>query len=259
MKPRPNSSSRSGRCSQSAAASSKAPSSPHSRPRTGGPPGAAREAVAELREGVRRVFDRRRDVRLHRGVAEVRREADAQGGERLLEGRRVGEPRRRQAGRIPRRGAGREVEQQRRVCDGLGERPVHRRVLEVPVRERPARHASVGRLQAEAAGEARRDADRAAAVARRDERADAARERRRRAAARAARRALEIPGRARDAVDEVAGDRGVAELRRVGLADDDRAGVLQPLHLDLGGVGDPVAIDRGCRARGAAPPPPRDP
>ena len=67
--------------------------------------------------------------------------------------------------------------------------PYDRRVAVLPVVERPARDAAERGLQAEAAGEARRNADRAAAVAGGHQRQHAGRHRRRRAAARAARRA----------------------------------------------------------------------
>ncbi len=123
------------------------------------------------------------------------------------------------------------IEEERRVLDRLGERPVDRRAAVVPPFRRSERDPAERRLQTEGAGEARRDADRAAAVARGHEREHRADQRRRRAAARPTRGAVEVPGRACDTVQEVLGDRRVAELGRVGLADDDRSRRAQPRDL----------------------------
>ncbi len=114
--------------------------------------------------------------------------------------------------------------------------------------------AAVGRLQPVASGVARGDSHRAAAVGAGRDRHDAARDRGRSAARRAAGRALEIPRIAGRAEQQILGECGVAELGRVGLADHDRAGRLQPRDLDRIGRGDvvlerlrPVAVDEADR------------
>src|SRR5207248_1162953 len=72
----------------------------------------------------------------------------------------------------------------------------------------------------------RGNADRAAAVTAVGHRHDASGDYRRRAAARSRRAALAVPGIARRTKQSILGGRRDAELRRVGLAEDDEPGTL---------------------------------
>src|SRR5512145_2835444 len=84
------------------------------------------------------------------------------------------------------------IEDERRVFDRLGERPVDRGGTVLPVIELFARHTPVRRLEPEATGEAGRNADRSAAVTRGHQRQYAGGHGRRRSAARSTRRELQI-------------------------------------------------------------------
>ena len=99
------------------------------------------------------------------------------------------------------------------------------------------RHATHLRLQSEHAAETGRNADRTAAIAGRGQRTDAAGDRRRRAAARTAGVVVELPRIVRIAKDRIAGQRNQPELRSVGLAQDDRAGLFETLDNRLIPVG----------------------
>ncbi len=88
---------------------------------------------------------------------------------------------------------------------------------------RIGRHAPVARLDAEYAGEGRRNADRAGAVGTKVEEAEIEQRRRRRSARRAARGAVELPRIAGDAGERAVADPDPAELGQGGLAENDRA------------------------------------
>ena len=91
-----------------------------------------------------------------------------------------------------------------------------------------ARHAAVGRLEADDAAQAGRLADRAAGVGAQRQRRLAGRHRRRRAAAGAAGDALQVPGIARHLEGAVLRGRAHGELVHVGLAEQHGVGLLQP-------------------------------
>ena len=93
-----------------------------------------------------------------------------------------------------------------------------------PGKPGPCGHAPEGRLEAVDPAERRGDADGAAAVGAHRERPEARRHRRAGAAAGAARGERGIPRIAGDPEERAVGDALVAELRRIGLADDDGAG-----------------------------------
>ena len=160
------------------------------------------------------------DLRLHRGEAEGRAERDPQPAHAVLEADPVvaavmgqGEP-------VAAVGQGQHVQHQRGVAHAAGHR------AEVGDRaeraQRPGRHPAEGGLEAEDAGEARRDPDRAAAVGAEVQGAHAERAGGRGAAARAAGRPAGVPGIAGDPGERAVGDRLPAELRRGGLADQHR-------------------------------------
>ena len=102
------------------------------------------------------------------------------------------------------------------------------------------RHAAARRLEPDEAALARRDADRSAAVARVRDRHHARRDRSRRSAARAPDAARRVPRVVRGAVGVGFGRRLQPELRRVRLADDHEAGLLELVE-QVGGVGRDVA------------------
>ena len=114
--------------------------------------------------------------------------------------------------------------------------------------------ASVGRHAADAGAETvdvvpgGGIAQAAAVIAAVGDRQHAQRQRDRRAAAAAAGRARLVVGVARDAVHLVIGVRAEPEFRRVGLADEDRAGLAQPFDHDAVGGRNGVLEDR--RAEG---------
>ena len=110
------------------------------------------------------------------------------------------------------------------------------------------RDASQAGLQADEPAARRGDADRAAQVAGVGERDHPRGDGGRAPARRATRRELGIPRVPRRAVARVLGDRPHAELGRVRLADDDRAGFAKPAHVRAVVVGDPVA-ERGAALR----------
>ena len=127
-------------------------------------------------------------------------------------------------------------EHQRRVAHRAGHRPGagHRGERA----RRPLRHAAVGRLQPDQPAPRRGDADRAAGVGADMQRPEPRRAGRARAGGRAAGGVVRVPRVAGDAVQRAVAGRLPAELGRRGLADDHRAGRLQP------------------RPRSARPPPP---
>ena len=156
--------------------------------------------------------------------------------------------RHRRRGRVALVAPGHRVEQRGGVAGVAGERPdlVERRGEgHDPVAADPA----VGRLHPDDAGQRRRLADRAAGVGADAQRHVEGRHRRRRAAAAATGDSIEIPGIGRRPVGRVLGRRAHRELVHVGLAQDHRADVAQPLG-DVGVVRGDVALE-DARAGGA--------
>ena len=168
---------------------------------------------------------------VHRGVAEVRRPRHVQPPDVLLARLEIGAGLAGQRDAIAVVTAGDDVEGQGRIAHGAGQGAEVADV--VPPREAHAlRNPPVGRLEADQPAQRRRNADRAAAVRAETDGPESGGHRGRRAAARAARCALEIPRVARGAEERIVGERLVAELRGVGLAEDDRAGRAQATHRD---------------------------
>ena len=133
-------------------------------------------------------------------------------------------------------------------CDAARQRPedAHR----VPrVGRRHRRHAARRGAQPDDVAEGGGVADARAEIRPVGERDHAARHRGRRAAAAAARRARAVVGVARRAEDGVEGLRAGAELGRVGLADDDRAGAAQAGDDQRVCRRDVVAVDRRAVGR----------
>ena len=118
------------------------------------------------------------------------------------------------------------LEQQRRVGDGVGERPDLVEARREGDQAEPADRA-VGRLDADDAAQRGRLADRAAGVRAERERREVGGDRRRRTAARPAGHPRGVVRVARRAERRVLGARPHRELVEVGLADDDRAGVVR--------------------------------
>ena len=144
-------------------------------------------------------------------------------------------------GRVAIVATGDRVEQRRRVAGVAGERPD----LVERAGERDdavAADPAVGRLHPDDPAQRRRLADRAAGVGADRERRVEGRHRRRRAAAAAARHAVERPRVGRRAVGRVLGGRAHRELVHVGLAEDHRARLAQPLG-DVGVVRGDVALE----------------
>ena len=202
------------------------------------------EPRAEPLQGLRRRLADRRDLRVDRQqAAEVRREGDPPAGH--VGRRRRGRERR----RVDVVGEGRAVvgarqhrQHQRAVAHAPAHRAEHRE--RVPGRaRRPHRDEARRRPEADHAAERRRCAERAAEVGALAERAHAGCQGDRRAAGRAAARERRIPrvaGLAEHVVERVGAG---AELRRVGLAEDDRARRAQPLDRQRIGVGHVVGVD----------------
>ena len=144
-------------------------------------------------------------------------------------------------------GAGDHRQRQRRVLDRARERAdlIERRR---EGQQAVARHAAVGRLEPDDAAERRRLADRPAGVGAERERHLRRADGGRRAAARSARRARQRPGIAHRPERRVLVRRAHRELVAVGLADDHRAGGLEPLD-DGGVVGRHVGVE-DLRRRG---------
>ena len=109
------------------------------------------------------------------------------------------------------------------------------------------RHPSHRRLDPHEPAEGRRNPHRAAAVAADRERPDASRHCGARARAGAAGRALQVPGVARRLEHGVVARAAVAELRHVGLAEDDGAGRPQALDRHVVLVGHKTLVGDGAR------------
>ncbi len=140
----------------------------------------------------------------------------------------------------PRVGADDRVQQRRRVAHGaghhaLGDHPEHHLAGLRTVRPQPP-----AGLQPHEAVAGRGDADRAAAVVGAGSGYDARRDRRAGAAGRAARGVVGVPGVAGRTPQCRLGDALGAELRGVGLAEDDEAGVEEALRDQCVPVGDVV-------------------
>ena len=116
-------------------------------------------------------------------------------------------------------GAGRAREH-RHLEHGIGDRGVRRagRGEAHPARRAVAPDDADRGLVADQAAHRRRDADRTAAVGGRREWCETGRERGRRTSTRSTRRAVVVPRVARRAVNQVVGERGPSERRRVRLA-----------------------------------------
>ena len=187
--------------------------------------------MPQLLEHAHRLLHLAPDVRLQPRVAQRGAPGDLELGRKLLKRLHVGDAGVGQGIGVARVMAHNRIHEQSRVADRAGYRAVDRSVVPAEHLERAFRHAAESGLQAEAAGVASGDADGAAAVRAGGQRHHAGGDRRRGAAAGAAGRALQVPGVARDPEQQVLGERRVPELRRVGLAQQDGARLLQPLHL----------------------------
>ena len=133
----------------------------------------------------------------------------------------------RRAERVPRLGAGHHVEHERGVTHGSRDRPVGDEPS-ARIRVRGVRDASARRLEADDPAAARGDANGAAAVRTFRHRTEARGDGGGRSAARSAGRLAQIPrvpGRREEAEG---GGRAIAELGRVGLADEHPARLAQP-------------------------------
>ena len=186
----------------------------------------------ERLEPLRRLATEILHLRIHPRVAEIRRPGDAEPRDPSVARRQVRAAVLR-GQRVPVAvvGSGHHVQHERRITH----RPRHGSgdAHAVPAAEgRMLRHAAMGRLEPVDPAERGRDADGAAAVGAHRERPEPRPHRGARAAARAARRQLRIPRIARDTEERVVGHALVAELGRVGLADEDGARPLQPLDGD---------------------------
>ena len=183
---------------------------------------------------------------VHCRVAEVGRPRHVQALDVALAGLEVRArlPRQRRAVTIV--GAGDHVEHGGGVAHGARQRAGVGHVLPAGEAGR-LRHPPVGGLEADEAAEGRRDPHRAAPVGAEADRSQPGRHRGGGAAAGAARRPLEVPRIARGAEHRVVGQRLVAELREVRLAEDDGAGHAQA------GDGDVVLLGQqlGEEARSA--------
>ena len=125
----------------------------------------------------------------------------------------------------PRLGAGEHVEQEREVADSARHRAVGRNLVEEQIADSASRaNAAEARAETVDVAEGGRIAQRPHRVGAVGERHQPCRQRRRRAAARTAGRPRQVVGIAGDAVHRVEAVRAEAEFRRVGLADQDRAG-----------------------------------
>ena len=122
----------------------------------------------------------------------------------------------------------------RRVVDGIP--GAHVRVA--------ARNAALGRLEAVDAVQAGGDSDAAAPVAALRHRGEAGSHRGARTAAGPSGSPLGVPGISAGTVDQILGGAGEAEFGGVGLADDDPAGVLHPLHAEGVAGGDLIGRNR---------------
>jgi hypothetical protein len=170
----------------------------------------------------------RADLRLRLQEAEIGRPGDAQAVHTAVDAAQEigGIARKRQ--RVSPMRASHCAEHQRGIANRSRDRPCVQHQL-VGRGRRIDRHPPECRLQSHQAAEAGRDADRTRAVTAQRQRREPGRDCGRRAAARSAGRAREIPGISRRAEQRVVGASAPSELRRVGLADVDRAGGLQPL------------------------------
>ena len=126
-------------------------------------------------------------------------------------------------------GPGHRLQHQRGVHHGAGHRRDVRLVAE-PVRGQIVRHQAQRLLEPDDAAARRRDAARPAAVGADADRHQPRRHRSRRAAARPAAGARQVPRVGGAAEQRRLGEAFVAEFRGRGLADEDRAGRLQPRH-----------------------------
>ena len=147
----------------------------------------------------------------------------------------AGEHRHRQGGVLDRAGDRAFEDEGNGAAEGLG--PGHQR------------HAAERGLVAIDAAPGRGDADRAAAVGALAERQQPCRHRAGAAAGGAAGVLRQVEGVLRGAVEVVVAGAAEAEDRAVGLADEDRAGLLHPLDEHAVGVDDIVLAARGCRRR----------
>ena len=130
------------------------------------------------------------------------------------------------------------------VEHGAGEDAVHGHAAAEVAEVRADRDPAEAGLQADQAAARRRDADRPAEVAGVGERDHPRGDCGRAPARRATGRELRVPRVPRRAVPGVLGDRPHADLRRVRLADDDRARVAEAAHMGAVVVGHPVAEGR---------------
>ena len=187
--------------------------------------------AAERLELGRRVLAERLDGGIDGGVAEVRRPRDVQALDLLVARAHVRARLTRQRVTVAIVGAGDHVEGQRRVAHGPRDRSGDAEVFP-PGKRRMLRDAAPRRLEAVDPAEGRGDPQRAAAVGAERDRTEPARHGRRGAAARSARCHLEVPWVSGDAEQRVVGHGLVAELRRVGLAQEHRARRAQPARGD---------------------------
>ncbi len=160
-------------------------------------------------------------VGIHVGHAEIDRVRHPQAREVLDVHRRREVGHRNRVGHVVRRRRSRhDRDRQGEVPHRPGERPVHRERLPAAkarfLGDQPER-----RLVTHHSAERRRDANRAAAVGAEGKRHHAGRDRDRGAATGSAGRPVQVPRVPGQAVHEVVGVAAVAELRVVGLADDD--------------------------------------
>ena len=207
--------------------------------------------VAEAREqlgGDRgRAHALRRDGRVDR---RSRRDRDAQrpsGFRELCRERPLG---RRRPPRIARLVARDDVEEGGRVCDRTRHRPGGGETFERA--ERRVRDPTAGGLQPEESAARRRDPDRASTVRGVRDRHEPGGDGCGRTPARPARREVGVPGVPRRSVEIRLRERDGAELRRVGLADDDEPGLADASHDGGVEVGDVLGIGPG-RVRRADP------
>ena len=186
-----------------------------------------------------------------RDPAQVRgeRHPPRRGG--LGRGAREGGARRLQRQRVAGMAPGHGVEHQRRIGYVARHRAVNREVAERRA-GRPVRDAARTRAQPHHAAETRGVAQRAAEVAAGREPYLPRRQRRRRSAGRSAGGQVRPPRVAGGAEHRVEGLRSGAELRRVRLADDDRAVRLQPLDHVIRARRDVVGVDRRAEGRAHA-------
>ena len=151
-------------------------------------------------------------------------------------------------------GAGHDREHERRIrhrprhrADMLDPLPTGDAGVALVARTGIERHPPHGRLDPHEPAEGRRNPHRAAAVAADRERPDASRHRGARARAGAAGGAFRVPRVARRLEHGVVARAAVAELRHVGLAEDDGAGRLQALDRHVVLLGQETLVGDGAR------------